>query len=104
MFKPETPILIVDDMGTMRKLVKKACSDLGFATVTEAADGALAWEALGSANGRVGRAERLPGQGAVGGLGDRGETKVRAGLFYQLSHGSHIVDDQDGGFGLEHTL
>src|SRR5687767_1846251 len=46
MFRAETPILIVDDMMTMRKLVKKACSEIGFKTFTEAADGLLAWEAL----------------------------------------------------------
>ena len=46
MFAPNTRILIVDDMLTMRKLVKKVCAEIGFADVTEAADGALAWDVL----------------------------------------------------------
>ena len=54
MFDLTTHILIADDMGTMRKLVKKACADLGFKQFTEAADGALAWEALNGANPPVG--------------------------------------------------
>ena len=33
-------------MLTMRKLVKKVCAEIGFADVTEAADGALAWDVL----------------------------------------------------------
>lgn len=50
MFDLNTPILVADDMGTMRKLVIKACQTLGFKNFTEAADGALAWEKLASAN------------------------------------------------------
>ncbi len=46
MFDLNISILIVDDMGTMRKIVKKACMDIGFKSFTEAADGTLAWEAL----------------------------------------------------------
>ena len=46
MFKPETNILIVDDMMTMRKLVKKSCKSIGFSNFTEAADGQEAWERL----------------------------------------------------------
>lgn len=53
MFKPESHILIVDDMMTMRKLVKKSCSELGFSKFTEAADGALAWAALKEANPKI---------------------------------------------------
>lgn len=54
MFDLETHILIVDDMMTMRKLVMKACQTLGFKNFTEAADGALAWEKLKSAEKPVG--------------------------------------------------
>ncbi len=50
MFDPKTRILVVDDMMTMRKLVMKNCKDLGFSDFTEAANGALAWEAIAAAN------------------------------------------------------
>lgn len=43
MFPPDTRVLIVDDMATMRKLVKKQLTDLGFTKVTEADDGDTAW-------------------------------------------------------------
>ena len=43
MFDLCTKILIVDDMMTMRKIVAKACKEIGFTDLTEAADGALAW-------------------------------------------------------------
>lgn len=46
MFDLNTRILIVDDMMTMRKLVGKACKEIGFTDLTEAADGALAWTAV----------------------------------------------------------
>ena len=46
MFKPETRILIVDDMMTMRKLVKKSLVAMGFSNFEEAADGLLAWAKL----------------------------------------------------------
>lgn len=46
MFSPETKLLIVDDMMTMRKLVGKACKVLGFSDITEAGDGVQAWQIL----------------------------------------------------------
>ncbi len=46
MFNPNTPVLVVDDMSTMRKIVSKILRDLGFTNITEAADGTLAWEAI----------------------------------------------------------
>lgn len=46
MFPPNTKILVVDDMTTMRKLVMKVCRDLGYSSFVEAADGKLAWETL----------------------------------------------------------
>ncbi len=46
MFTPESRFLIVDDMLTMRKLVSRLCRELGFKSVTEAADGNLAWDQL----------------------------------------------------------
>ena len=50
MFSPTTKILIVDDMMTMRKLVGKICKELGFTDLSEAVDGAKAWEAVAAAN------------------------------------------------------
>lgn len=50
MFDPKTRILIVDDMLTMRKLVGKVCKELGFTDLSEAADGALAWQSITSAS------------------------------------------------------
>ncbi len=46
MFNSETQILIVDDMLTMRKLVKKACKTLGFNNFIEAVDGQDAYQKL----------------------------------------------------------
>ncbi|MFM8313141.1 MAG: response regulator [Deltaproteobacteria bacterium] len=43
MFPNDTRILIVDDMMTMRKLVKKSLIELGFSNITEAVNGAEAW-------------------------------------------------------------
>lgn len=46
MFDAATRVLIVDDMMTMRKIVAKACKDIGFTDITEAADGQKAWEIM----------------------------------------------------------
>lgn len=54
MFDLSTRILVVDDMLTMRKIVSKTCQTLGFKNIVEAADGALAWEVLNSADAQVG--------------------------------------------------
>ncbi len=43
MFPKETRILIADDMKTMRMVVKKNLTLLGFTDITEAADGEAAW-------------------------------------------------------------
>lgn len=43
MFPSNTKVLIVDDMRTMRILVKKTLTALGFTDITEADDGAKAW-------------------------------------------------------------
>jgi len=43
MFSPDTRILVVDDMMTMRKLVRKALTELGFSNIMEAPDGEQAW-------------------------------------------------------------
>jgi two-component system chemotaxis response regulator CheY len=49
MFDPKTRVLIIDDMMTMRKIVGKVCRELGFSDLTEAADGALGWQAISTA-------------------------------------------------------
>jgi two-component system chemotaxis response regulator CheY len=54
MYSPETVVLVVDDMLTMRKLVKKACQGLGFTNFVEAKDGQEAWAAMCEANPAVG--------------------------------------------------
>ncbi len=54
MFDPKTRLLVVDDMLTMRKLVSKVCKELGFTDITEAEDGAKAWEVIQAANPPIG--------------------------------------------------
>lgn len=54
MFDPKTRLLIVDDMMTMRKLVMKICRDLGFNDLSEANNGAKAWEAVSAAKPPIG--------------------------------------------------
>jgi two-component system chemotaxis response regulator CheY len=54
MFSPDTHVLVVDDMMTMRKLVTKTCKELGFTKITDAADGALAWAAIQQADPPIG--------------------------------------------------
>lgn len=54
MFDPTTRILVVDDMMTMRKIVVKACKDIGFSDILEAADGQKAWEGIQAASPGVG--------------------------------------------------
>ena len=49
MFPPDTKVLVVDDMMTMRKIVSKTLKEIGLTDITEAKDGALAWEAINSA-------------------------------------------------------
>ena len=46
MYSPDTRILVVDDMLTMRKIVCKTLKELGFSNFTEAKDGAEAWETV----------------------------------------------------------
>jgi two-component system chemotaxis response regulator CheY len=42
-------VLVVDDMSTMRKVVMKACRELGFTNISEAPDGVAAWELIANA-------------------------------------------------------
>lgn len=50
MLNPTSRVLVVDDMMTMRKIITRMLSDLGFRDCVEAADGLRAWEALTKAN------------------------------------------------------
>jgi two-component system chemotaxis response regulator CheY len=54
MFDLKTKILIVDDMLTMRKLVGKACKDIGFTDIIEAADGIQGWSKIAESTPPVG--------------------------------------------------
>jgi two-component system chemotaxis response regulator CheY len=44
-------VLVVDDMGTMRRVVINFLNILGFKNITEAANGILAWEKVEAENG-----------------------------------------------------
>jgi two-component system, chemotaxis family, chemotaxis protein CheY len=46
MFNLAIKVLVVDDMMTMRKIVKKTLSTIGFTTIEEAEDGQKAWSKL----------------------------------------------------------
>jgi two-component system chemotaxis response regulator CheY len=50
MFALETKILVVDDFATMRKIIKKALTELGYKNITEADDGNTAWPIIQSAH------------------------------------------------------
>ena len=43
MYAPETKILVIDDMKTMRMVMKKCLKELGFTNLAEADDGETAW-------------------------------------------------------------
>jgi two-component system chemotaxis response regulator CheY len=42
MFSPDTRILVIDDFATMRKIIKKTLTELGYTKIDEADDGATA--------------------------------------------------------------
>ncbi len=50
MIPKDTPILIVDDMSTMRRIMANALRDLGFHQITEAVDGEDAWKQIQGAH------------------------------------------------------
>src|SRR5690242_8426649 len=50
MFQPTTRILIVDDMGMMRKAIVKFCTEMGYTDLTEAQDGVDAWTQISKAS------------------------------------------------------
>ncbi|WP_372654846.1 response regulator [Halobacteriovorax sp.] len=41
--KSDMKILVIDDMATMRKIIKNMLQQIGFKNITEADDGATAW-------------------------------------------------------------
>ncbi len=41
--KSDMKILVVDDMATMRKIIKNMLGQIGFTNITQADDGATAW-------------------------------------------------------------
>ena len=41
--KANMKILVIDDMATMRKIIKNMLGQIGFTNITEADDGATAW-------------------------------------------------------------
>ena len=49
-FNPKQKILIVDDMSTMRKIIKNMLTKMGCNDLTEAEDGAPAWEMIQKAH------------------------------------------------------
>lgn len=53
MFPSDTKILVVDDMMTMRKIVKKALTDMGFKNFLEAKDGQEAWQIINDGGSNV---------------------------------------------------
>ena len=54
MYDLSTQVLVVDDMLTMRKIIIKACKDLGFKNILDASDGQKAWEILNNSENMVG--------------------------------------------------
>jgi two-component system chemotaxis response regulator CheY len=50
MFAPETKFLVVDDFATMRKIIKKVLSELGYTNIEEADDGSTAWPLIQEAH------------------------------------------------------
>lgn len=46
MFSSNTKILVIDDMMTIRKIVKKTLSDMNYKNVVEAIDGVTGWDLL----------------------------------------------------------
>ena len=41
--KADMKILVVDDMATMRKIIKNMLGQIGFTNITQADDGSTAW-------------------------------------------------------------
>ena len=52
MFPPDTRILVIDDFATMRKIIKKTLTELGYIKIDEADDGATALPMIKEAFGK----------------------------------------------------
>ncbi len=52
MFPPDTKFLVIDDFATMRKIIKKVLSELGYTNIQEADDGATAWPIIQDAHSK----------------------------------------------------
>ena len=52
MFPADTKFLVIDDFATMRKIIKKVLSELGYTRIEEAEDGKPALELLKAAEAR----------------------------------------------------
>ncbi len=50
MFPANTKFLVVDDFTTMRKIIKKVLTELGYTNIEEADDGKTAWPKLQEAH------------------------------------------------------
>ena len=48
--KADMKILVIDDMATMRKIIKIMLSQIGFTNISEADDGATAWPMIQNAH------------------------------------------------------
>lgn len=48
--KANMKVLVIDDMSTMRKIIKKMLNEIGFTNLTEADDGATAWPMIQEAH------------------------------------------------------
>jgi two-component system chemotaxis response regulator CheY len=49
--KANMKILVIDDMATMRKIIKNMLTQIGFTNIEEADDGATAWPMIEAAQG-----------------------------------------------------
>ena len=54
MFNETTKVLVVDDMKTMRKIIRSGLKKLGMSEVVEAEDGSQAWMMLRESKGKQG--------------------------------------------------
>ncbi len=52
MFIPNTKFLVVDDFATVRKVIKKVLSELGYSDITEAEDGKVALQLIQEATAK----------------------------------------------------
>jgi two-component system, chemotaxis family, chemotaxis protein CheY len=90
--KPEMKILVVDDMSTMRKILKNMLKKMGFTNIEEADDGATAWPMIEGALGSEAPFEfivsdwNMPGMTGIDLLGKvRGHDKLKGLPFLMVT-------------------